>query len=149
MKIGIGCDHRGFELKEFIKNYLIEKKHEVVDFGTYTNDSVDYPDYAIPIGEKVSKGELDRGILICYSGIGMSIVANKVKGVYAALVHDKEEAFLSRRHNNSNVLVLSGKTKPKIAKDIVEIWLNTEFEGGRHKRRLLKIKAYEEGKLGR
>lgn len=149
MKIGIGCDHRGYELKEFIKNYLKEKKYEMIDFGTYTNDSVDYPDYAIPIGEKVAKGELDRGILICYSGIGMSIVANKVKGVYAALVHDEEEAILSRKHNNSNILVLSGKTEPEKAKKIVEIWLNTEFESGRHEKRLSKIKAYEEGSYGK
>lgn len=149
MKIGIGCDHRGYELKEFIKNYLKEKNYQIVDFGTYTNDSVDYPDYAIPIGEKVAKGELERGILICYSGIGMSIVANKVKGVYAALVHDKEEALLSRKHNNANILVLSGKTEPKIAKEIVEIWLTTEFESGRHEKRLFKIKAYEEGNYGK
>ncbi len=149
MKIGIGCDHRGYELKEFIKNYLIEKNYEIIDFGTYSNDSVDYPDYAIPIGEKVAKGELDRGILICYSGIGMSIVANKVKGVYAALVHDEEEAELSRKHNNSNILVLSGKTETQKAKNIVELWLNTEFESGRHQKRLLKIKAYEEGRYGK
>lgn len=149
MKIGLGCDHRGYELKEYIKNYLIGKNYEIVDFGTYTNDSVDYPDYAIPIAERVAKGELKSGILICYSGIGMSIVANKVKGVYAALVHDTEEAILSRKHNNSNILVLSGKTKPETAKEIVEIWLNTEFEAGRHERRLSKIKAYEEGNYGK
>uniref|UniRef100_A0A7C4UGW0 Ribose 5-phosphate isomerase B n=1 Tax=candidate division WOR-3 bacterium TaxID=2052148 RepID=A0A7C4UGW0_UNCW3 len=148
MRIGLGCDHRGYELKEFIKKYLIEMNYEIVDFGTYTNDSVDYPDYAIPIGEKVAKGELDRGILICYSGIGMSIVANKVKGVYAALVHDKEEALLSRKHNNSNILVLSGKIDKDLAKEIVKIWLETEFEGGRHLRRLNKIKTYEERNYG-
>ena len=147
MRIGIGCDHRGFTLKEVLKNTLKREGYHVVDFGTDTTKSVDYPDYAIPLAEAVARGELDRGILICNSGIGMSIAANKVRGVYAALVYHIDLASYSRLHNNSNVLCLGAEfIPPKKAKEIVKIWLKTSFEGGRHQRRLEKIIEYEKKK---
>jgi len=144
MRIGIGSDHRGFTLKEVLKNFLKKEGHQVVDFGTDSTNSVDYPDYAIPLAEAVARGELDRGILICNTGIGMSIAANKVKGVYAALVYHIDLASYSRLHNNSNVLCMGAAyTPPKKAEEIVKIWLKTSFEGGRHQRRLQKIMDYE------
>ncbi|RKZ14892.1 ribose 5-phosphate isomerase B [bacterium] len=146
MRIGIGSDHRGFTLKEVLKNFLKKEGHQVVDFGTDSTNSVDYPDYAIPLAEAVARGELDRGILICNTGIGMSIAANKVKGVYAALVYHIDLASYSRLHNNSNVLCMGAEyTPPKKAEEIVKIWLKTSFEGGRHERRINKIRSYEKG----
>ena len=142
MKIAIASDHAGFELKELIKKDLPEL--DIIDLGTTSAESVDYPDFGIALAEAVAKGEADRGIVICGSGIGMSIAANKVKGIRAALCQTKEFAELSRRHNDANVLVLSGRfISHYLAKEIIEVWLNTPFEGGRHKRRIDKIAKYE------
>ncbi|MDP8203266.1 MAG: ribose 5-phosphate isomerase B [Candidatus Tenebribacter mawsonii] len=145
MKIALASDHAGFELKENIKKYLTE--YEVVDFGTNNSDSMDYPDTGFDAAVAVSRGECERGILICGSGIGMSIVANKVSGVRAALCQTKQFAQLSRLHNNSNILVLSGRfISEYLAKEIIEVWIKTEFEGGRHQNRLDKITIHEKEK---
>ncbi len=139
MKIAIASDHAGFELKEQIKEIL--SNLEFADFGTNSTASMDYPDTGFKVAKAIAKGEFEKGILICGSGIGMSIVANKVSGIRAALCQTKEFAELSRRHNNSNILVLSGRFISKfLAKEIIEIWLKTEFEAGRHQKRLDKIK---------
>lgn len=145
MKIALGADHKGYQYKEKVKKYLEEKGYEVEDFGTTSEESVDYPDFGFKVAKAVSKKEVDRGILFCWTGIGMCISANKIKGVRAALCLNEEMAKLSREHNDSNVLSLSSKFTPeeKLLK-IVEVWLKTPFEGGRHKRRLDKI-ASEEG----
>lgn len=117
---------------------------EYVDLGCECSDSVDYPDYAIPVAEKVAGGEVDKGILICGTGIGMSIAANKVKGVRCALVHDTFSARATREHNDTNVLAMGERViGPGLARDIAKIWLTTDFEGGRHENRVNKIKAYE------
>ncbi len=140
MKIIIGSDHAGFDLKEALK----ESFDGMVDVGTYSEDSVDYPDFAAKVARAISSGEFERGILICGSGVGMSIVANKFPGVRAALCTDVDTARMSRMHNDSNVLVLAGRrTDAEIAAAIVKVWFNTKFEGGRHKRRLDKIKNIE------
>ena len=144
MKIAIGSDHRGFNLKEKIKKHLSENGIEVTDFGTHSEEPSDYPDVAKVLAESVGKGEVERGILICKSGIGMSIVANKVKGVRAALCRDVEDAEMSRRHNDANLLTLgAGRTKPRNAFEIISTWLKTPFEGGRHERRVKKIEEME------
>ncbi len=145
MKIAIGSDHRGYRLKTALIDYLKKLGHEVVDFGTDTDEvSVDYPDYAIPVAESVAKGEADRGILICMTGVGMSITANKVDGVRAGLVYYPELTELARKHNNINVLCLpGGYMEPEKAYTAVDLFLKTEFEGGRHERRLSKIARYE------
>jgi ribose 5-phosphate isomerase B len=138
MKIAIGSDHAGFELKEKIKNHL--KNHECKDFGAYTDESVDYPDYALKVAESVSNQKHEKGILICGSGIGMSMAANKVPNIRAAVCYTTEGARLSREHNNANVLCLGSRmTDEKTAKKIVDVWLKTEFAGGRHSRRVNKI----------
>lgn len=144
MKVAIGSDHRGYSLKNSIKEWLRKWDHEVVDLGTANENSVDYPDFAIPVAEKVAAGEADRGILICGSGIGMSIAANKVKGVRAALCRTVKDAEMTRRHNNSNVLALSEESgeDPDVGR-LVETWMDTPFEGGRHLRRIKKIEEYE------
>ncbi|RLC48918.1 MAG: ribose 5-phosphate isomerase B [Candidatus Cloacimonadota bacterium] len=140
MKIALASDHAGFELKEAVKNFLTG--HDVTDFGTDNSDSMDYPDTGFPAAKAVASGECERGILICGSGIGMSIVANKVTGIRAALCQTVQFAELSRKHNNANVLVLSGRFISRyLAKDIVEAWLTTDFEGGRHQKRLDKINS--------
>jgi len=140
LKIIIGSDHAGFDLKKALK----ESFDGMVDVGTYSEDSVDYPDFAAKVARPISSGEFKRGILICGSGIGMSIVANKFPGVRAALCTDTDTARMSRMHNDSNVLVLAGRrTDAETAAAIVKVWSNTEFEGGRHKRRLDKIKNIE------
>lgn len=146
MRIAIGADHGGYELKELIKKMIVDELgFDLVDFGPETPDSVDYPDFAIPVAEKVAAGEYDRGILICGTGIGMSIAANKVKGIRAALVHDLYSAKATREHNDSNILTMGGRiVGPEIAREIARIWLTTPFTGGRHTRRLDKIKAVEE-----
>lgn len=137
MKIAIGSDHGGYKLKEEIKKYL---KVSYKDFGCDSEESCDYPDYGFPVSKAVAKGEYDRGILVCKTGIGMSIVANKVKGIRAALCHTPEIAKKSREHNDANILVLAAELVDlAIAKKIIDIWLNTEFSGGRHKRRIDKI----------
>ena len=145
MKIAIASDHAGYDLKEKIKEFLSE--YEIVDFGTENSDSMDYPDTGFEAAEAVANGDCERGILICGSGLGMSIVANKVSGIRAALCQTKQFAELSRRHNNSNILVLSGRfISEYLAKEIINVWFNTEFEGGRHQKRLDKITNYEKEK---
>ncbi|MBP7652409.1 ribose 5-phosphate isomerase B [Candidatus Dependentiae bacterium] len=140
MKIVIASDHGGFELKEKLKLYLLSKGYEVRDIGTYSESSVDYPDYGFKAGEIVASGQAERGIVICGSGIGISIAANKVKGIRAALCHSAEYAKLSREHNNANVLALGGRfLSYEEANEIVEVWLNTEFSGGRHQKRVDKL----------
>ena len=143
-KIAIGADHAGFELKEKIKNVLGELEYEVVDFGTNSTDSVDYPLIAKALATNVASKDPPRGILICGTGIGMSIAANKVKGIVASLCYNVETARLARQHNNSNILTMGGRTTElDLAKDIIKTWLETEFEGGRHQRRLQEIRDLE------
>ena len=145
MRIAIGADHAGFELKEIIKHTLDELRTPYRDFGTDSDESVDYPDFAAKVARGIASGEFDRGILICGTGIGMALAANKVAGVRAAPVMDLETARLSREHNNANVLALGARvTPPERALDIVRLFLKTEFEGGRHERRLAKISALEQ-----
>ncbi len=144
MKIAIACDHGGFNLKREIKKYLEENDHEVCDFGTDSVESCDYPDYALPAAEAVASGECERGILVCSTGIGVSIVANKVPGVRCAHCHDTYCAEFTRLHNDANVLALGEKVVGVgYALKIVEIFLKTEFVGGRHRRRVDKITAVE------
>ena len=142
MKISLGCDHGGYALKEHIKAYLESKGHEVVDCGTYSTDSCDYPIFGEAAARKVQSGECERGIVICTTGIGISIAANKVKGIRCAHCTDSLSAEMTRRHNDANVLALgAGITGPNLAKRIVEVFLNTEFEGGRHARRVAQLDA--------
>jgi ribose 5-phosphate isomerase B len=144
VRIAIGSDHRGFGLKEALKELLAELGHEWVDFGCQGEEPVDYPDIARPLAEAVAVGEYERGILICGSGVGMSIAANKVKGIRAALCHDTFAGRLTRRHNDANVLCLGGWCIGRgVAEDIVRLFLSEDFEGGRHARRLEKIRAME------
>jgi len=143
--IAIGCDHGGVELKDYLVDYLRGQGVEVRDYGTEGSASVDYPDYGREVSERVSVGAAQRGVLICTSGIGMSIVANKFPGVRAALVFDLAAARSSREHNDANILVLSGaKTEQQLARQIVETWLATPFAGGRHQRRVDKISQLEQ-----
>lgn len=147
MKIALGSDHRGFEVKEQIKGMLKQMGHEIIDFGTTDNNPVDYPDPAYLAATAVSQKQADRGILVCATGLGMSIAANKIKGIRAALCHDELSAQISRDHNDANVLCIPGDQVGEVLlRKIVEVWLNTEFAGGRHKRRIKKITAIEEGK---
>lgn len=146
MRISIGCDHSALDLKNEIINYLKANGHEVSDRGTFTKDSCDYTDYGYRVAKDIQDGIADRGIVICFTGIGMSIIANKVKGVRCALVGSKDAATLTREHNDTNCLALSAKyTGYALAKEIVDIWLNTEFSHNeRHQRRIDKITKYEE-----
>ncbi|MFN3691389.1 MAG: ribose 5-phosphate isomerase B [Fervidobacterium sp.] len=145
MKIAIGSDHAAFELKEKIKEFLVNKGIEVVDCGTYSIESVDYPDYAKKVAEKVVSKECDLGILMCGTGIGMSIAANKIKGIRAALCTFPDMASYAIRHNNANILVLPGRLMGiELAKWTVEAFLNSTFEGGRHERRVKKIEELEQ-----
>lgn len=145
MKIAIGSDHGGFNLKESIIKFLKEENIEFKDFGCYSKDSVDYPDIAFPLAEAVSKKEYDKGIVICGTGIGVSIVANKVKGIRAALCNDCFSAKASIEHNNANILAIGERvTGPGLAVEIAKTWLKAEFEGGRHNRRVEKIRNIEE-----
>ena len=142
--IAIGCDHGGVELKDFLVGYLRAQGVALADCGTQGRESVDYPDFGRDVSARVSNGRAQRGILICTTGIGMSIVANKCPGVRAALVSDLDGARSSREHNDANVLVLSGaKTAAALAERIVETWLATPFAGGRHQRRVDKISQLE------
>jgi len=144
MRVSLGADHKGFELKDKIKKYLIESRHQVTDFGTNSSESVDYPDFGFKVAESVAKGEVDFGITVCWTGNGMNIAANKVKGIRSALCLNEEMAMLARAHNNANVLALAAKFVPEeLARKILDAWLSTEFEGGRHSRRLDKIKSYQ------
>jgi len=140
MIIAIASDHAGYDLKNKVKSYLEQKPLSVDDFGTFKNDPVDYADYGILATRAVAQGKADKGILICGSGIGMSIVANKVNGIRAALCLSEEMAEMSRRHNDANILVLGGRiVKFEKAVKIIDVWLKTPFDGGRHFRRINKI----------
>ena len=144
MKIAISSDHGGNNLRKEIISLLDELNINYVDFGPKSNDSVDYPDHATPVSEGVARGEFDRGILICGTGIGMSIAANKVKGIRCALVHDVFSAKATRCHNDSNILAMGERViGPGLAIEIVKTWLNTDFEGGRHLRRIEKVTELE------
>jgi RpiB/LacA/LacB family sugar-phosphate isomerase len=148
MKVVIGSDHAGYELKEQIKAVLEEKECTIIDVGADSPASVDYPDFGIKAATLVARGEVDRGVLICGTGIGMSIIANKVKGVRASLIHDLYTAIQSRKHLDANVLVLGGRVTGKdLAAEIVRAWLDTPFEGGRHQKRIEKIERYEKDYL--
>ena len=139
-RICISSDHAGFEIKEFVKEHLIKSKISTIDLGPFLNKSVDYPDYAKKVANRVSKRKSDIGILVCGSGTGMAISANKTKGIRAAVGYNIKSTQLSRQHNNANILCLGSRlTKRKEIKKIVSIFLKTKFEGGRHKRRIKKI----------
>lgn len=145
MKFAVGSDHGGLELKQAVCEMLMQRGLEVTDYGTFSDDSVDYPDFGAKVAHAVSTGEVDRGILVCGTGIGMSIIANKFPGIRAALVHDEFTAQMSKEHNNANILVMGGRIlSVEQGVKLAEIWLDTEFEGGRHQNRLLKIAAAEE-----
>ncbi|KAF0144989.1 MAG: ribose 5-phosphate isomerase B [Nitrospirae bacterium] len=145
MKVAIGSDHAGIDLKKELVSLLNEMKIECIDFGTDSPQSVDYPDFGEKVSKAVSAGNVERGILICGTGIGMSIVANKVPDIRASLCNDLFTAKMSRLHNDANVLVIGGRIVGRdLAKEIVRTWFSTEFEGGRHANRLNKIKLIEE-----
>ncbi|MEJ2701667.1 MAG: ribose 5-phosphate isomerase B [Sedimentisphaerales bacterium] len=147
MRIALGSDHRGFDAKQQIKAIAAELGHECVDVGTDDNSPVDYPDLAYLAAGSVANKEADRAILICATGIGMSMAANKIRGVRAALCHDELSAQISRDHNDANVLCLSAdQVGAVLLRKMVEVWLNTEFSGGRHDRRVRKIQAIEDGR---
>jgi ribose 5-phosphate isomerase B len=144
MKVAIGSDHGGYSLKEDIKKLMDDMGIDYEDVGCDSLDSVDYPDYAVPVAERVAKQEVDRGILICGTGIGMSIAANKIKGIRCALVHDLFSAKATREHNDSNVLAMGERViGPGLALEIAKVWLQTDYEGGRHERRVSKITELE------
>lgn len=146
MVLAIACDHGGFQLKEEIKSYLEEQGHAWEDYGTFSEEAVDYPPLARKAAEAVAQGRQSRGILVCGTGIGMSMVANKVRGIRAALCTDPFMARCSREHNHANVLVLGGRVVGTgLALDIVRAWLETEPGGGRHQRRVEQIQALEDG----
>jgi ribose 5-phosphate isomerase B len=146
MKIAIGSDHRGFEAKQLIKAIVTQMSHECIDFGTNDNSPVDYPDLAYLAATAVSRKEADKAILVCATGLGMSIAANKVKGIRAVVCHDELSAQISRDHNDANVLCISGDQIGEVLlRKMVEVWLNTDFSGGRHQRRVNKIAAMERG----
>ncbi|MBP1633495.1 MAG: ywlF [Acidobacteria bacterium] len=149
MRIAIGSDHAGYHLKEAVKRELAARSVEVEDVGTDSEASVDYPDFAAEVAERVASGRSDRGILVCGTGIGMAMAANKVPGIRAASVTDETGARLARAHNDANVLTLGGRvTPPDTAARLVRIFLDTPFDGGRHQRRVDKISALERRKSG-
>ncbi|MFZ7102119.1 MAG: ribose 5-phosphate isomerase B [Peptococcaceae bacterium] len=144
MRVALGSDHGGFILKEEIKNYLEEKGIDYQDFGTHSTESCDYPEIAVPVAQGVTAGTFDKGILICGTGIGIGIAANKVPGIRAALCHDTFSARASREHNDANILTMGERVIGRgLALDIVDIWLHTQFSGGRHQRRIDKISQIE------
>lgn len=144
MKIGIGSDHGGFELKEIVREHLENLGVEAVDFGTYNKDSVDYPEYGKTVAQAVANKEVERGIVICGTGIGISIAANKVKGIRCALCGDTYSARMSREHNNANMLALGARVLGVgLALEIVDSWMKAEFQGGRHENRVNKISDIE------
>ncbi len=144
MLIAIGSDHAGFNLKEAVKEILAEHGHSFEDYGCHDTNSVDYPDYAFAVADAVANGKCEKGILICGSGIGMSIVANKVPGIRAALCHETFSAMAARRHNDANILCMGERVIGMgVAGEIVNVFLSSEFEGGRHIRRLEKMHARE------
>ncbi|MFS0673166.1 ribose 5-phosphate isomerase B [Ornithinibacillus sp. 179-J 7C1 HS] len=145
MKVIISGDHAGMTIRNEVKNLLEEMGIEYEDIGCSCETSVDYPDYALPAAERVANGEFDRGILVCGTGIGMSISANKVKGIRCALLSDVYSAKLTRMHNDANMIAMGERVLgPGLAREITKAWLETDFEGGRHENRLNKIKAYED-----
>jgi RpiB/LacA/LacB family sugar-phosphate isomerase len=147
--VALGADHAGFLLKQDLKQWLVAEGYTVVDAGTHSEASVDYPDFAAAVSRAVSRGEAERGVLVCGTGIGMAIAANKVPGIRAGVCRDVETARLSRQHNDLNVLALAGRaTSRDHAIAIVSVWLQTAFEGGRHERRLLKVAGLEKSGLG-
>ena len=145
MKIAIGSDHAGFTLKEAVKADLLQQGHDVIDVGTTSTASADYPDFAIPVAEKVVAGEAERGVVVCATGVGVSIAANKVDGARAAVVTSDEVAQLARAHNDANIIALGQKTTPSTADALrwVQTFLSTPFDGGRHERRVEKMATYE------
>ena len=144
MKIAVACDHGALALKNNIKQHLESQGHEVLDFGTHTPDSCDYPDFAGPAAKAVAAGDCERGIVVCTTGIGVSITANKVKGIRCALLSDLMSARLTRQHNDTNMMAMgAGVVGEKLALEIVDMWLTTPFEGGRHQTRVDKITAIE------
>ena len=144
MKIALGSDHGGYELKEYIKTVIEKMGHEYVDFGCYNLDSCDYPDFGAAAAKAVAAGECEKGIVVCTSGIGISITANKVKGIRCAHCADCLQAEMTRRHNDANVMAIgAGFTGKNMAERMVEVFLTTEFEGGRHQRRVDKMMAME------
>ena len=144
MKVAVASDHGGVNIREEIKKLMDEMNIQYEDFGCECGTSVDYPDYALPVAEKVANGEFDKGILICGTGIGMSIAANKVNGIRCALVHDVFSAKATRQHNDSNMLAMGERViGPGLAREIAAVWLTEEYEGGRHENRVGKIKEYE------
>jgi ribose 5-phosphate isomerase B len=145
MKIVVGSDHRGFEAKQVIKAIITDLDHECIDVGTNSTRPVDYPEQAYLAAKMVANKQADRAILICATGLGMSIAANKIKGIRAALCHDELTARISRDHNDANILCISGDQIGEVLlRKMVEVWLETSFSGGRHQRRVNKIKAIEE-----
>ena len=143
MKIAIASDHGGYQLKEEVKKYLEDRGIEILDLGTNSEESVDYPEYGHACGEAVASGKADRGIVCCGTGIGISIAANKVKGVRCALCTDVNMAVMTRKHNDANMLAMGGRTTDtKTALEITAAWLDTEFEGGRHQRRVDMLSRY-------
>ena len=144
MKISIACDHGAYELKERLKARLLSQGHEVIDCGTNSADSCDYPDFGVAAARLVADGRCDRGVVLCTTGIGMSIAANKVRGVRCALCHEPLSAEMTRRHNDANVLAMgAGVTGGNLAERILDVFLSTEFEGGRHQRRVDKVMEIE------
>ena len=144
MKIAIGCDHGALDLKNAAVKHLEAKGYEVKDFGTYTAASCDYPEFAAAAAKAVASGECEKGIVLCTTGIGVSITANKVKGVRCALLSDKMSARLTRQHNDTNMMAIGAAVVGEmLALEIIDTWLGTEFEGGRHQRRVDKMMAYE------
>ncbi len=148
MRIAVGCDHAGLHLKQAIISLLAELGHSYEDFGCYNSSSVDYPDIALPVAKAVAEGRYDHGILICSSGVGMCITANKVRGIRAALCHDTFSSARAREHTDANVLCLGEWAVGQgAAREVVKTYLNSEFVGGRHARRLEKMREIEEGEL--
>jgi RpiB/LacA/LacB family sugar-phosphate isomerase len=144
MKIAVGADHAGFEMKERVKQILEARGHEIQDMGTHSAESTDYPPYAFRVGEAVRDGAVERGVLVCDSGNGIAIAANKVEGVRAALAVNRWQGEMARRHNDANVLVLASALTPKEQEaEVIHAWLDAPFDGGRHARRIAQITEYE------
>ncbi|MCX6594809.1 MAG: ribose 5-phosphate isomerase B [Acidobacteria bacterium] len=145
MKIALGADHAGFQLKEHLRQHLLQQGHHVVDVGTSSEESTDYPDYAAQVAQQVAQGEAECGLLVCSTGVGMSIAANKVDGIRAALAVNEDEVRLTRAHNNANILAIGARfTSPEEADKYADVFLSTAFEGGRHQRRLDKVSQLEQ-----
>lgn len=144
MKIALGCDHGGITIKPAVEKVLKENGIEIIDFGCFDSSSVDYPDYALKVAEAVSQGKADKGIVLCGTGIGISIAANKVKGIRAAVCHDLCTAQMCAQHNDANIIAMGGRVvSEELAEEMTKVWLNTPFEGGRHTGRVGKITAIE------